>query len=740
DLQNICLRCLEKAPTARYGTAQALAEDLARFLAGKPVVARPVDALGLAWRWSRRHPALAGMWAALVALAFISTIAALSVQRANVRGRANLRESLLAEAHATRVAALPGHRAHTFDAISRAVALGPTAAERVRLRSEVIASLSLLDARFEPVPTLPSIPDVTRVSFDNEHELCAHAGPEGPVIVCRLSDGAELHRFNCAPRRVWNVVGFSPDLRFLLIRDPINLCVFEIATGRLCVERPASLSRGAFAPDSRAVAIAGRDEHVTIDELPSGNELQRWPLKAAAIACSPDGTLLACATAQGLELREFATGMLRRSVPVAGAITALAWSTDNAWLAAGAGSGEITLWNAATGDLIRRFDGHHGAIRSLAFDRPHSLIASAGDDGTVRLWELSSQRPSLSMSVQSYGLSFSRDGHRLGPVWAFGPTGTLAIERPHGFASLRGEPAVESRFSVAWSRDGRWLAAASAAGVRVWDASSHRLLASERTVTETVAFDPHRRVLAVGTLAGVRRYTLPDDPAKPLRLVDHLFERDACPGLCFSQDGTRLAVARDVRNTIDIFPPEDLSQIVSVPSRMRSSAVALSPDGRFVAGSAEWGPDRVRVWDTASGARVAELATDGAQRTAFSPDGRWLATFGTRPQLWDTATWKPAARIDRGLRNELAGGGAFSPDGKLIAVLLGPGIPHLFALREEGPPEWLVAFQSQVVPRLRALAFSPDGRRLAGAGPLGQVEVWDIHGLRARLRERGLDW
>ncbi|MGI8601554.1 MAG: serine/threonine-protein kinase, partial [Verrucomicrobiales bacterium] len=42
DLQNICLRCLEKAPTARYGTAQALAEDLARFLAGKPVVARPV--------------------------------------------------------------------------------------------------------------------------------------------------------------------------------------------------------------------------------------------------------------------------------------------------------------------------------------------------------------------------------------------------------------------------------------------------------------------------------------------------------------------------------------------------------------------------------------------------------------------------------------------------------------------------------------------------------------------------
>ena len=740
DLQNICLKCLQKNPTHRYATARSLADDLARFLAGKPVDARPISKLAVISRWSRRHPALAGLWAALAALAIISTIAALSVQRANVRATASLRESLLAQARSTRLAALPGHRARVFAAVSRAMALRPGPAERVLLRSEIMSSLSLLDARFEPMRTLPSIPDFTRVTFDAEHELCAHAGPQGPVIVCRLHDGVELHRFHCAPRRVWNVIAFSPDRRFLLIRDPKNLCVFEIATGRLCVEWPASLNQGVFAHDSSAVAIAGRDGQMVIFDLVSGAQRQRWSSKADAIAGSPDGGLLACATPDGIELREFGTGALRRVVPVVGAIRTLAWSADAMWLAAGAASGEITLWDATTGLFIRRFDGHHGALRCVAFDATRSLLASASADGTVRLWELHSQRPSLNVSLQSYGLTFNRDGSQLGPLWAFGPTGILALARPAGFVSLRSEPAVESRFSIAWSPDGRWVAAAGGEGVRVWEASSHRLLASEPTMTESVAFDPRAGILAVGTPAGVRCYALPNDPSEPLRLMDHLFERNGSPGVCFSQDGARFAVARDAHGTIDVFLRDQKTPEVSLRNEMQFSAVALSPNGGLVAGSAEWGADRVRVWKTADGSRIAELKTEGALRSAFSPDGQWLATFGARPQLWETATWKSGPSIDLGLRNELAGCGAFSHDGKLLVVLLGAGIPHLLALHPGGEPELVAVLESQVSPSVRAVAFSADGRHLAGVGPLGQVEIWDFHALRAHLREHALDW
>jgi tRNA A-37 threonylcarbamoyl transferase component Bud32 len=66
DLETICLKCLEKAPSARYPTARALAEELDRFLKGEPIQARPASSVRKVVSWTRRHPGTLAAIAALV--------------------------------------------------------------------------------------------------------------------------------------------------------------------------------------------------------------------------------------------------------------------------------------------------------------------------------------------------------------------------------------------------------------------------------------------------------------------------------------------------------------------------------------------------------------------------------------------------------------------------------------------------------------------------------------------------
>jgi serine/threonine protein kinase len=160
DLETIVLKCLAKDVGGRYATAEALAEDLRRFLADRPVRARRASGAERLWRWCRRNPVVASLLAAigilLAAVAVVSTVSAARLkteltQRQAAERQARLREAdaLVGQAHGIRYSRRPGQRFEALAALREAAEIGRELGQPSdwfdRLRNEAIAALALPD-------------------------------------------------------------------------------------------------------------------------------------------------------------------------------------------------------------------------------------------------------------------------------------------------------------------------------------------------------------------------------------------------------------------------------------------------------------------------------------------------------------------------------------------------------------------------------------------------------------------
>jgi WD40 repeat protein len=205
-----------------------------------------------------------------------------------------------------------------------------------------------------------------------------------------------------------NTVVFSPDgktLAFGGTDKAVRLITLEETPGRERIwdQRPpeGNVESLAFSPDGKVLACAKGNGAILLWDVTAGAELH--PLASpdsgvSQIAFSPNGTLLASAGANqggGVRLWKVATGQLLFTSRTAGALAAwsVAFSPDGKTLAAGLESGEVWLWDVASGWQVATLSGHGGRVRWIGFHPDGRSLAVAGSwpDHVVHVWDLATR-------------------------------------------------------------------------------------------------------------------------------------------------------------------------------------------------------------------------------------------------------------------------------------------------------------------------------------------------------------
>lgn len=759
DLETIALKCLEKDPARRYGSAEALAADLDRWLNQEPITARPVSTFERVVKWTRRRPAPA----ALVVVSFAAVCAyvgqalfnearflrerdaaidaRLRVEVAERETVQKLWQSYLSQARANRWSGRAGRRFESLSVLAKAAEIRPS----LELRNEAIACMALADLRVAHA-WKGRPPGTALASVDQRFELLARGDKQGGISVRRVSDDAELASLpGFGVPAAW-IMQFSPDARLLAVAygDTRRCRVWDWKEQRVVSDfNDVHQFAFDFSRDGRRAALGGTDGSIRVHDFETGQTTAQFAGSAQphSLRFSPNGSQIAVSgnAKMLVEIHDVARGQKVATLTNAAAVRQVGWHPDGKSLAAPCANGQTVIWELGARPRQRLvLAGHQNVVAQACFNGRGDLLATAGWDGTVRLWDAVTGEALVSHRDSSLQLHFSPDDTRLGPAYESGQLRLLEVATGRECRALPGHPG-RIVWSADFTRDGRWMATSGSEGTRLWDLQTDRPAAFLNTAeTRAALFHRDGQSLITSAANGLER--------RPLDIVTNatgvasirVGQASRLPTTynleraCLSPDG-RMAFAAHGTG-IRVVTLDGSVPTYVLKGHKSPAFISLSPDGKRLA-SGTWKGQGVQVWDWANTNVVAELEVHESADVAFSPDGQWLVTGnGEEYVFWETRSWTRHHAVARERSGDFFGRMCFSPDGRILAIAQ---TRDLVKLVEAATGSELATLEAG---SQTPLAFTPDGGQLVVAGERGALHIWDLTRIRRQLATMKLDW